>query len=134
MNPKSKKKSPKPGADPLTLKDYQDYCDKFYPKRCPHPNCPENDRYPFDDLRECTQFQPIWISIPAGGHVHIHCPVHPKFVVYGSPVWCGDTTTRGGNGGCVYEHDSSKDLTFDSTRPFGTATGDNIRDSYKVIC
>jgi hypothetical protein len=37
-------------------------------------------------------------------------------------------------GGCVYEHDSSKDLTFDSTRPFGTATGDTIRDSFKIIC
>ena len=87
MNPKSKKKSPKQGADPLTLKDYQEYCDKYFPKRCPHPNCPENDRYPFDDLRECTQFQPIWISIPPGGHVHISCPVHPEgHIIYGPRI------------------------------------------------
>jgi hypothetical protein len=29
--------------------------------------------------------------------------------------------------GPTFDHDPSKDLTFDSTRPFGTCTGDNIR-------
>jgi len=90
VNPKTKKKAPKGEPRPLTLKDYQDYCDKFKPKkRCPHPNCPENDNpwgdYP--DMRECTQFKPIWISIPPGEHVHISCPVHPEgHIIYGSRI------------------------------------------------
>jgi len=71
------KKAPK-GKHPLTLKDYQEYCDKYFSerKRCPHPNCPENDRpeFPFE---KCTLREPIWISIPAGEHIHISCPVHP---------------------------------------------------------
>ncbi len=91
------------------------------------PYCPDKPAWepdPSYDNPNCICNKPMMIYIPAGQH--IHCPVHPKYVVYGSPITC--------NAGCVYEHDSSKDLTFDSTRPFGTATGDNIRDSYKVIC
>lgn len=63
-------------------------------------------------------------------HVANLIPVHPGYRIFGQDIRCGTS----GNGGCVYEHDSSKDLTFDSSRPFGTATGDNIRDTYKVIC
>ena len=88
MNPKIKKqKAPKGEPKPLTLKDYRDYCDKYFPrKRCPHPNCPENDRpeFPFE---KCTLHEPIWISIPAGEHIHISCPVHPEgHILRGSPI------------------------------------------------
>ena len=88
MNPKTKaKKTPKGESKPLTLKDYQDYCDKYFPrKRCPHPNCPENDRpeFPFE---KCTLTEPIWISIPAGEHIHISCPVHSEgHILRGNPI------------------------------------------------
>jgi len=82
LNPKKKSTPP---AKPEDFKSFKDFCEKFYPidkfprrKRCPHPNCPENDRDPWiDEYRECTLHKPIWISIPAGEHIHIECPVHP---------------------------------------------------------
>ena len=84
MNPKSKKK-PTPKVE--ELHSLKDYCDKYFPrKRCPHPNCPENDRpeFPFE---KCTLHEPIWISIPAGEHIHISCPVHPEgHILRGSPI------------------------------------------------
>jgi hypothetical protein len=97
------------------------------------PYCPDETVWepdPSYDNPNCICNKPMMIYIPAGQH--IHCPVHPDFKMYGSSITC-DTTNRM-VGGCVYEHDPSKDLTFDSTRPFGTATGDTIRDTYKVIC
>lgn len=31
--------------------------------------------------------EPIWISIPAGGHVHITCPIHAQgHILYGSNI------------------------------------------------
>ena len=75
MNKSTKKSTPKVDE----LQSLKDYCDKYFPsrKRCPHPNCPENDRpeFPFE---KCTLHEPIWISIPAGEHIHISCPVHPN--------------------------------------------------------
>lgn len=100
------------------------------PSHCPH--CPDETVWepdPSYDNPNCICNKPMMIYIPAGQH--IHCPVHPDYRIFGQDIRCG---TGGGNGGCVYEHDSSKDLTFDSTRPFGTATGDSIRNTYKVIC
>lgn len=92
------------------------------------PYCPDEkpawEPDPSYDNPNCICNKPLLIYIPA--EQHIHCPVHPKYRIYGSGI------TR--NVGCVYEHDPSKDLTFDSTRPFGTATGDNIHDSFKIIC
>lgn len=88
MNPKNKKQTtPKGESKPLTLKDYQDYCDKYFPrKRCPHPNCPENDRPEFP-YEKCTLTEPIWISIPAGEHIHISCPVHAEgHILRGNPI------------------------------------------------
>jgi hypothetical protein len=80
---------------------------------------------PSYDNPNCICNKPMMIYIPAGQH--IHCPVHPGYTIHGQNI------TRL-TGGCVYEHDPSKDLTLDLTRPFGTATGDTIRDGYKIIC
>jgi hypothetical protein len=71
--------------------------------------------------------------IPPEG-VHLDCPAHPEgHHVFGSGItWNSNPplykTTTAGKPWCEYEHDPSKDLTFDSTRPFGTATGINIFD------
>ena len=90
MNPKKKKAPP---VNPEDFKSFKDYCEHFYPvdkfprKRCPHPNCPENDRpYPYPHER-CVLNDPIWISIPAGEHIHLTCPVHPQgHILRGSPI------------------------------------------------
>ena len=60
--------------------------------------------------------------IPPEG-VHLDCPAHPEgHHVFGSGIlWMG--TTAAPTSGVDYSHDPSKDLTFDSTRPFGTTTG-----------
>lgn len=95
------------------------------PSHC--PQCPDESVWepdPSYDNPNCICNKPMMIYIPAGQH--IHCPVHPDFRMYGSNITFGS--------GCTYTHDVSKDLTFDSTRPFGTATGDTIRDTFKVTC
>ena len=87
MSKSTKKSTPKVDE----FQSLKDYCDKYFPhrKRCPHPNCPENHE-PYGepyDTRKCTQYQPIWISIPAGEHVHISCPVHPEgHIIYGPDI------------------------------------------------
>ena len=95
---------------------------KIYKQTCPH--CPPEEiefpePEPYNPLCICNK--PMLLYIPAGQH--IHCPVHPDVKIYSSSPMCGLT----------YDHDPSKDLTFDSTRPFGTATGQNI-SSTKIIC
>jgi hypothetical protein len=124
------------------------------PERKHKPNtekCPfcDKDFKPIDPWREsqCVLNKPLWMVIPPGG-VHLECPVHPEgHHVFGSPViymdspirvrennlpdplnapWCEYDRTKY-SGGCTYDHDSSKDLTFDSTKPFGTTTGSNWR-------
>jgi hypothetical protein len=114
--------------------------------RCPHPNCPSNQE-PWTDpweAAQCTLNKPIWMVIPPEG-VHISCPVHPEgHHIYGSPItsweipmwkennlpdpantpWCESK-------GLTYEHDPSKDLTYDSTKPYGTATGFTGKDTFK---
>lgn len=102
-------------------------------KDCPF--CKPN-RKPFDPYREsqCTLNKPLFMVIPPGG-VHLECPVHPEgHHVFGPQV----TFMRENNlpdpankPWCEYQHDSSKDLTFDSTRPYGTATGNTINDTNK---
>jgi hypothetical protein len=94
------------------------------PRRCPYcpPTEPEIDPY---DNRECVLNKPLWMVIPAEG-VHLHCPVHPEgHHIYGNQITCA---TPMGPGSQIIEgqHDPSKDLTYDSTRPYGTSTGGNI--------
>lgn len=52
---------------------------------CADPNCPANNR-PRPQLPDprCICNKPIWISIPYGEH--IHCPVHPEMILYGSSI------------------------------------------------
>jgi len=40
--------------------------------REPHPNC--------------ICFKPLAISIPAGGHIHLQCPVHGDKIIYGPHI------------------------------------------------
>lgn len=79
--------------------------------KCPY--CPP-DKQPFDPWKEsqCVLNKPLWMVIPPEG-IHLACPVHPE----GHHVY-GTTIT-----GVDYQHDPSKDLTYDSTRPYGTTTG-----------
>jgi hypothetical protein len=88
--------------------------------RCPFPGCPENDRPEPLDTRECTLNKPLWMVIPAEG-IHLACPVHPEgHHIYGTQITCATPI----NPGIVeFQHDPSKDLTYDSTRPYGTTTG-----------
>ena len=101
-------------------------------RKCPHPNCPVPEQPDPWELRQCTLNKPIWISIPAGGHIHLTCPVHPEgHIIYGPNItwgdpwdwsrgpYCGPKTYQG----IDYEYDPSKDLTFDSTKPWGSSTG-----------
>ena len=55
-------------------------------EKCPVPNCPAEKRWPkaVPDPN-CRCGTPIWIVIPAGGHIH-PCPVHPDYVVYGDAI------------------------------------------------
>ena len=121
-------------------------------KRCPHPNCPVPERPDPRELSQCTLNKPIWIVIPPGGHIHLDCPVHPEgHIVYGpditwcerypsptrrwdTPKWWCETNLPDPNHQIVdYEHDPGKDLMFDSTKPFGTATGSGIRNDVRFI-
>jgi hypothetical protein len=73
------------------------------------------------------------IVIPPEG-IHLPCPVHPEgHHIYGSGiVWCENNLPDPANKPwCEYEHDPSKDLTYDSTRPCGTATGFTGKDTFK---
>jgi hypothetical protein len=81
LKPKTKKAPP---SKPEDFQSFKDYCEHFYPidkfprkKRCPHPNCPENDRDHGYPGQHCVLNDPIWISIPVGEHIHLTCPVHP---------------------------------------------------------
>jgi len=68
--------------------------------------------------------------IPPQG-IHLSCPVHPEgHHIYGSPVTWMETPMMSRKW-CEYEHDSSKDLTYDSTRPYGTSTGFTGNDTFK---
>jgi hypothetical protein len=88
--------------------------------RCPYcpPTEPEID--PFDG-RECVLNKPLWMVIPAEG-IHLHCPVHPEgHHIYGNQITCA--TPMMPHQIIDFQHDPSKDLTYDSTRPYGTTTG-----------
>ena len=51
------------------------------------PCCGEGNSLP-DDLRNCNCNEPLHISIPAGQHIHVTCPVHGDRKVYGPPgMW-----------------------------------------------
>jgi len=95
-------------------------------KSNPCPQCPPDAPYeepePYNPACICNK--PMLLYIPAGQH--IHCPVHPDVVIYSSSPMCMST-------GLDYTHDASKDLTYDSTKPFGTMTGANIL-SGKITC
>jgi hypothetical protein len=85
----------------------------------PHENCPfcHPKNKPLDPWREsqCVMHKPLMMVIPPGG-VHLDCPVHPEgHHIHGPQAWLAQNID--------YSHDPSKDLTYDSTRPFGTATG-----------
>ncbi len=101
-------------------------------KQNPCPQCPP-DSEPWEPEPynpNCICNKPLLLYIPPGQH--IHCPVHPDVILRGSDITCS-TFDKMRTGGCTYTHDPSKDLTFDSTKPFGTATGDNI-GGFKVTC
>src|ERR1700675_1387454 len=92
-------------------------------QRCPYcpPTEPEIDPY---DGRECTLNKPLWMVIPAEG-IHLHCPVHPEgHHIYGNQITCAVAPAVDAHSRLVeYQHDPSKDLTYDSTTPYGTPTG-----------
>jgi hypothetical protein len=94
------------------------------------PFCKPDKANQFDPWREaqCVLNKPLMMVIPPGG-VHLECPVHPEgHHVFGSPlVYCQDSSRKFAD----YEHDPSKDLTYDSTRPYGTTTGSTIHDTFK---
>ena len=81
-------------------------------QRCPFcpPTEPEIDPY---DGRECSLNKALWMVIPAEG-IHLHCPVHPEgHHIYGNEITCATPI----NPGIVeFQHDPSKDLTYDSTK------------------
>ena len=82
------------------------------------PFCPP-DKQPRDPWKEsqCVLNKPIWMVIPPEG-IHLSCPVHPEgHHIYGTQITCQTSPI------VEYQHDPSKDLTYDSTRPYGTATG-----------
>jgi hypothetical protein len=84
--------------------------------RCPFPGCPANDE-PYEDprdTRECTLNKPLWMVIPAEG-IHLSCPVHPEgHHIYGNQITCATPTL---NSPIIeFQHDPSKDLTYDSTK------------------
>ncbi len=94
--------------------------------RCPHPGCPSNQEPWIDPWEEsqCTLNKPLWMVIPPEG-VHISCPAHPEgHHIYGSsitwtetPMWKEDNLPAPwSKPWCEYEHDQSKDLTYDSTK------------------
>jgi hypothetical protein len=94
------------------------------------PFCPP-DKQPIDPWKEsqCVLNKPLWMVIPAEG-IHLHCPVHPEgHHIQGSQITCA--TPMPGSQIVEYQHDPSKDLTYDSTRPYGTATGFTGNDSFK---
>jgi hypothetical protein len=77
--------------------------------RCPYcpPTAPEIDPY---DGRECTLNKPLWMVIPPGG-IHLSCPVHPEgHHIYGMDITCQTSPI------VEFQHDPSKDLTYDSTK------------------
>jgi hypothetical protein len=51
---------------------------------CGHPGCkvPAQPK-----LKPCSLQQPLMISIPAGGHVHLECEQHPDgHILYGEAI------------------------------------------------
>jgi hypothetical protein len=71
--------------------------------------------------------------IPPEG-IHLSCPVHPEgHHIYGSTAMWMDNPMQPSTQKpwCEYEHDPSKDLTYDSTKPYGTATGFTGKDTFK---
>lgn len=43
---------------------------------CGHPGC-DIDDHPFP-AQDCVLSKPLMLSVPAGTHMHIDCPVHGK--------------------------------------------------------
>ena len=97
---------------------------------CPH--CPPTEEWPEPGRYDpnCICNKPMMLYIPPGQH--IHCPSHPDVIIRGSDITC--STFEPLVGGCTFAHDPGKDLTFDSTKPWDSTTGDNIRNGFKVIC
>lgn len=63
------------------MKDSVNMKDLLNDWRCPQPGCPEpaSPRQPYE---RCTC--PTMIYVPAGQHIHYHCPVHGDVVIRGS--------------------------------------------------
>lgn len=88
------------------------------------PFCPP-DKQPIDPWKksQCVLNKPLWMVIPAEG-IHLHCPVHPEgHHIQGNQITCATPMTPDRSQIIDYQHDPSKDLTYDSTRPYGTVTG-----------
>ena len=88
--------------------------------RCPHPGCPSNEEPWVDpwEASQCTLVKPLWMVIPPEG-THISCPVHPEgHHIYGSGItWMENNLPDPADKmRCDYEHDPSKDLTYDSSK------------------
>jgi hypothetical protein len=62
--------------------------EKLKTRNYKRPNtCPDCDE-PYDDFPSsaCICHKPLWICIPPGQHIHLICPVHGDFKVYGPRV------------------------------------------------
>lgn len=89
---------------------------------CPYcKNCPYCGKQKSDPWREaqCVLNKPLMMAIPPEG-VHLSCPVHPDgHHVFGS---ASISFSSPASSGLNYDHDPSKDLTYDGVRPFETPT------------
>lgn len=58
-----------------------------YEEQLPRWRCPEcgEIQHRIPELERCTCRQPLWVSIPPGQHIHIHCPLHGDQKLYGQP-------------------------------------------------
>ena len=108
-------------------------------KKCPF--CDPNFK-PRDPWRgaQCVLNKPLFMVIPPEG-VHLECPVHPeRHHVFGPGItWMrqpymnpfrfeqdDNLPDPWDKPWCEYQHDASKDLTYDSTKPYGTTSGSGI--------
>jgi|SRR5208283_1006458 len=109
------------------------------PRKIHKGKCPFCDPWARDPWVEaqCVLNKPLWMVIPPGG-VHLNCPVHPEgHHVFGPGIRMDNNLPDPsfkvtGKPWCEYDHDPSKDLTYDSAQPYGTTSGGNLRG--RVFC
>ena len=105
-------------------------------------DCPYcNPKHPRPDPwleSQCVLRRPLLMVIPPGG-IHLSCPCHPEgHHVHGPEIMCISPTTVSGSTNPIADSsyrppdlDSTRFFCeYDSTKPFGTVTGDSIRSGW----